>query len=121
MSIYELLKILHIVLALVSVLGFALRGFVRLVQRRDLAAPFLRIGPHVSDTLLLATGVALWLLSGFPLISWLGGKLILIAAYIYIGIAAFKTEDTQRAVALYSGGLVLYLAIVVVSVFKPVL
>ncbi|MFP4207033.1 MAG: SirB2 family protein [Wenzhouxiangella sp.] len=121
MSVYELLKNLHIVLALVSLFGFALRGFVRLVQQRQLAAPLLRIGPHVSDTLLLATGLALWLLSGFSLWSWLGAKLVLIAVYIYTGVLAFRAPEQGRAVSLYAGALVLYLAIVVVSVFKPVL
>ncbi|MFW5815455.1 MAG: SirB2 family protein [Wenzhouxiangella sp.] len=121
MSVYELLKYLHIALALISLLGFGLRGFVRLVQRRPLAAPLLRVGPHVSDTLLLATGVALWVLGGWPLWSWLGAKLVLIAAYVYTGVLAFRTPEPQRAVSLYTGGLVLFLAIVVVSVFKPVL
>ena len=121
MSIYELLKNLHIVLALISLLGFGLRGYVRLVQQRPLSAPMLKIGPHVSDTLLLATGVALWLLSGVALWSWLGAKLLLIAAYVYTGVLAFRTVEPQRAVSLYAGGLVLFLAVVVVSVFKPVL
>ncbi len=121
MSVYELLKYLHIALALVSLLGFGLRGFVRLVQRRPLAAPLLRIGPHISDTLLLATGVALWLLGGWPLWSWFGAKLVLIAAYVYTGVLAFRTPEPQRAVSLYAGALVLFLAVVVVSVFKPVL
>lgn len=121
MSIYGLLKNLHIVLAFVSLLGFALRGFIRLVQRRELAGPLLRIGPHVSDTLLLASGIALWLLSGVTLWSWLGAKLLLIAASVYAGVAAFRVTDQQRSVSLYAGGLVLFLAIVVVSAFKPVL
>ncbi len=121
MSIYELLKILHVVLAMASLLGFGLRGYVRLIMQRSLAAPMLRIGPHISDTLLLATGVALWVTGGAALFSWLGLKLLLIVAYVYCGIVAFRTIEQQRAVSLYAGALVLYLAVVVVSVFKPAL
>jgi len=121
MSIYELLKILHIVLAMASLLGFGLRGYMRLIMQRPLAAPMLRIGPHVSDTLLLATGIALWVTGGVALFSWLGLKLLLIAAYIYCAISAFRTIEQQRAVSLYAGALVLYLAVIVVSVFKPTL
>lgn len=121
MSVYELLTNLHILLALTSMLGFGLRGYVRLIMQQPLAKPLLRIGPHVSDALLLASGVILWVLSGLPLFSWFGAKLLLVAAYVYTGILAFRTIEPQRAVSLYTGALVLFLAVVVVSALKPVL
>lgn len=121
MSIYELLQNLHIFLALLSMLGFALRGYIRLIQQRPLVTPLLRIGPHITDTLLLASGLALWILSGLSLFSWFGAKLLLVAAYVYTGILAFRTVEPQRSVSLYTGALMLFLAVVVVSAFKPVL
>lgn len=121
MGVYQLLKNLHIVLAMVSLLGFGLRGYVRLIMQRPLVGPLLRIGPHVSDTLLLASGIALWVLSGVSLWSWLGAKLLLIAAYVFVGIRAFRSPQSQQAVSLYAGALVLFVAAVAVSVLKPVL
>ena len=59
MSTCEILKLLHVSLALVSGLGFALRGFIRLVLQRRLAHPLVRFGPHLVDTVLLASGVGL--------------------------------------------------------------
>ena len=121
MSTYELLKALHIILALASGIGFALRGFIRLVQQRPLAHPLVRFGPHLIDTLLLASGVALWILLGLSPIGagWFGVKLVLIVVYILVGIAAFRTPGQARAVLIYLTALGLFLAIAALAVYKP--
>lgn len=122
MSIYELLKTLHIVLALISGLGFGLRGFIRLVLNRPLAHPLVRFGPHVIDTLLLASGVGLWVvLELSPLtVGWFGVKLLLIVVYIVLGIAAFRILHQGRAVLLFLTALATFLAIVWLALFKPI-
>ncbi|AKS41365.1 SirB2 family protein [Wenzhouxiangella marina] len=119
MSIYVLLKYLHLGLALISGIGFALRGFVRLVLKRPLAHPMIRIGPHVIDTLLLGSGLALWVQMQFSIWSWLGVKLILVAAYIGLGIAAFRVEQRQRGVLFYLLALITFVAIAALAVHKP--
>lgn len=122
MSTYGLLKSLHIALALISGLGFALRGFIRLVLDRPLANPLVRFGPHVIDTLLLASGVALWMLLALsPLAQgWFGLKLLLIVGYILLGIGAFRSEDRSRGVLLFVTALLAFLAIAWLALYKPV-
>lgn len=122
MSIHELLTMLHIGLALISGLGFALRGFIRLVLRKPLAHPLVRFGPHLIDTLLLASGVALWMILGLsPLAAgWFGLKLLLVVIYILLGITAFRIGHQGRAVLTFLGALAVFLAIAWLALFKPI-
>ncbi|MBL37879.1 MAG: hypothetical protein CMP07_05665 [Xanthomonadales bacterium] len=122
MSIYELIKTLHIALALVSGLGFALRGFVRLVMNRPLAHPLVRFGPHLIDTLLLASGIALWMILGLsPLsVGWFGVKLLMIVVYIGLGITAFRIRHQGKAVLVFLAALAAFLSIAWLALFKPI-
>jgi len=124
MTTYKILTMLHIVLALVSGLGFAMRGFVRVVLNRPLANPLIRFGPHLIDLLLLFSGVGLWLLLGLSPFgqAWFGLKLVLIVGYILTGVAAFRAaraEDRGRGVLLYLLALGLFLAVVWLAIFRP--
>jgi len=121
MDSYQLLKHLHLALVIVSGLGFALRGFIRLLLRRRLAHPLVRFGPHLVDTLLLASGVGLWWTVGYSPIDngWLGLKLLLIVVYVVLGIAAFRLPDARRALALYVAALATFLAVAALAVCKP--
>jgi len=121
MSVYLLLQNLHIVIALASGIGFGLRGYVRLVMKRPLAHPMMRFGPHVLDTVLLASGVALWILTGMSLWSWFGLKLLLVVVYVALGIAAFRAAAPARGVVLYVAALLAFVAVAVVSVTRPAL
>lgn len=122
MSTYELIKTLHIALALVSGLGFALRGFVRLVMNRPLSNPLVRFGPHLIDTLLLASGVALWMILGLsPLgVGWFGVKLLMIVVYIGLGITAFRIRHQGKAVLVFLAALAAFLSIAWLALFKPI-
>lgn len=122
MSIYELLKTLHIFLALFSGLGFALRGFIRLVLNRPLAHPLVRFGPHLVDTLLLASGVGLWMILGIsPLtVGWFGLKLLLIVVYIALGITAFRIRHQGKAVLVFLAALATFVSIAWLAIFKPI-
>ncbi len=119
MSWYPLLKHLHILLALISGLGFALRGFMYLVLDRRLSQPVLRIAPHVIDTLLLASGITLWILVGWPFMSWLGLKIGLILVYIVLGVAAFRARARQGAVGFYILALGVFVSIAYIALNKP--
>ncbi len=84
----------HQLLALVSILGFILRGIGMAAGSPLLARRWMRIAPHVVDTALLATGLALlWRLLQHPEIpawSWLGPKLVALLAYIGFGMLALR-------------------------------
>lgn len=119
MNYYPLLKNIHIVLALTSGIGFALRGFIRIVLQRSLGHRVWKIAPHIIDTLLLASGVALWITVGWPILSWLGVKLLLVLTYILLGIAAFKADAQSRASGLYVLALITFLCIAGLALHKP--
>lgn len=119
MNYYPLLKNIHIVLALTSGIGFAWRGFIRIVLQRPLNHRVWQVAPHIVDTLLLASGVALWITAGWPILSWLGVKLVLVLAYILAGMAAFKADDHSRASALYVLALIVFLGIAAMALHKP--
>jgi uncharacterized membrane protein SirB2 len=120
MSSYLLLKHLHVTLVILSGAGFALRGFLRLALDRPARHPLTRVAPHVIDTLLLASGVGLWLITGYPITSWLGLKLALVLVYIGLGMAAFRMKTRASALAAFGTALALYLGIVAIALFKPI-
>lgn len=119
MSVFLLLKNIHILLALLSGIGFGLRGYVRLVLNRPLAHPMVRIGPHVVDTLLLISGLALWMQMGYSLMSWFGLKLALVVAYIGLGITAFRMQARGAAVLVYLLALAVFICIAAIALHKP--
>lgn len=117
---YPLVKHAHIFIALVSGIGFALRGYIRVILNRPLPHPVIRIGPHVIDTLLLISGVMLWMMVGWPFFSWLGLKIGLIVAYILVAIAAFRSGHSPRGVILYLASLGVFITIAAIALYKPV-
>jgi len=88
------LKSIHVIAAVVSILGFLLRGFwawrmPHLMERKPV-----KIVPHVVDTILLLAAVGLlfaygggWVMASAD---WLGAKVVLLIAYIGLGLVAFK-------------------------------
>jgi len=119
MSSYFLLAHLHLTLVVISGVGFALRGFFRLVLERPLLNPMVKVGPHLVDTLLLISGIALWIMVPYALWSWLGVKLAMVLLYITLGLIAFRTENRNAAVIAYLSALVTFLAIVATAMVKP--
>ncbi|MDJ0653743.1 MAG: SirB2 family protein [Xanthomonadales bacterium] len=89
---YLWLKTAHMVLATVSISGFLLRGAGRLGGRSWVRRRWVRIAPHVIDTLFLVSGVTLaWILGASPLnTDWLAAKIAGLVAYILLGILAFR-------------------------------
>lgn len=120
MDYYLPLKHAHILIALVSGVGFALRGYLRVVLERELPYPIIRIGTHIVDTLLLISGVALWIMVGWPFFSWLGLKIGLIVAYILVAMLSFRKGHSRTGILLYWLALGIFLCIALIAVYKPV-
>ncbi len=99
---YFALKSLHIVCAALTIAGFALRGFWAIHDSPELRRPVARIAPHVVDTLLLASGIALVfeLRSGAWLSAWLPAKIVGIVLYILLGLITLRFARTVRARAV---------------------
>lgn len=102
LPLYFTLKSLHVSLALVSGALFALRAFWSVTGSSRLKHPWVRVLPHLIDTLLLAAGLALMVLSAqWPhQTPWLAAKLTALLAYIGVGRLAMRRAASVRTRAL---------------------
>src|SRR5690606_537940 len=103
LSGYLLAKQLHVACVVLSITGFGVRGGLMLAGSPLLRTPFVRIAPHVIDTVLLASAAWLaWFLGQYPFVhAWLTAKVLGLLAYIVLGTIALKRGRTpgQRAAA----------------------
>lgn len=94
---YTGLKHLHMLCALISITGFTLRGIWMLVDSELLNKKFVKIAPHIVDTILLVTAFLLaWQLGQYPFTAtWLTAKFLGLLAYIALGMIALKKGKTK--------------------------
>ena len=97
---YLVIKHIHATAAVISIAGFVLRYLLMLVRSPLLGARLVRVLPHVVDTVLLASALAMaWMIGALP--AWLTVKIVALLAYIVVGSIALKRGRTLagRAVA----------------------
>jgi uncharacterized membrane protein SirB2 len=89
---YEALRAAHVSAVVISIGLFALRGAWMLADSPLLTTRVVRILPHVVDTVLLAAGVGLAVLSHqYPFVQpWLTAKIVGLVLYIVLGTIALK-------------------------------
>lgn len=88
----DLLKSVHVSCALLSATGFVTRSVWMLTESPWLHARIVRILPHIVDSLLLASAIALAMrIQQYPLVnSWLTAKVVALLLYIVLGSVALK-------------------------------
>lgn len=98
MNSYLALKHLHVTCALLSGSFFALRGIWMLRDSARLQQRWVRIAPHIIDTLLLGSALIMVFWSQqYPFVQpWLTAKVLALLAYIGIGTVALKRGRTKR-------------------------
>ena len=86
------MKHLHMTLAVLSISLFTLRFIWLLANSDKLQAKWVKITPHIVDTLLLGIGVVLAVQYSInPLEQlWLGEKILAVFAYIFTGYYTLK-------------------------------
>lgn len=111
---YGAVKHLHQVCVVLSLSGFVLRFILMCRRPSMLERPWLRIAPHVNDTVLLGAALGLMVLSGqFPFLeSWLTAKVFGLIAYIILGTIALKRAPDLRSRAAAGGAAVVVFAYV---------
>lgn len=89
---YATLKLIHQGAVAISITGFFARGAGALAGAGWARSRATRTLPHVVDTVLLATAIALaWMLRMNPLVTpWLAAKIVGLLAYIGLGMVALK-------------------------------
>jgi uncharacterized membrane protein SirB2 len=117
---YLLVKNLHLATIVLTLALFVLRGVWMVADSPRLQARWVRIVPHINDTLLLASGFGLAvMIQQYPLMhGWLTAKFLALILYIVLGTIALKRgkTKTQRIVAWIAALLVFgYMAAVAVA------
>jgi uncharacterized membrane protein SirB2 len=91
------MKHLHITVAVLSIALFTLRFAWTLMASQQLQKKWVKICPHIIDTLLLTLGVVMAVqmsINPFEQL-WLGEKLLAVIAYIFIGYYTLKVARTR--------------------------
>lgn len=121
---YLAVKHLHITCAALSGIFFLLRGSWMLLGSGMLHQRWVKIAPHVIDTVLLGSAITLAVWSSqYPVAqSWLSAKVIALIAYILLGTVALKRGRTKavRATA-FAGALLVFAYILKVALTRQVL
>ncbi len=118
---YAVLKLVHRTCALLSITGFSLRWGAGLAQQAWVHGRSARTLPHVVDTLLLLTALALATLAGFTPVNapWLTTKIVALLAYIGLGMIALSARRRRRLrLAAGIGALLVFGHIVAVAYAK---
>jgi len=104
MNAYLAVKYVHVTCVVLSGGGFVLRAIWRLRDSPLLQRRWVKVLPHVNDTLLLGAAIVLCLLGGqYPLVqAWLTAKVLGLIAYIILGAIALG-RGHGRGVRLASG------------------
>ena len=110
---YLAVKHTHMLFAVLSIILFYVRSFSRLKTGALAKNKVVFIGSQSIDTLLLVSAVALIVMAGFnPLEqSWLLEKIILVVAYIVLGVVAAKQSAQGAKVVLLAVTTLILLAI----------
>jgi uncharacterized membrane protein SirB2 len=95
---YLAIKYVHVAAVAASFALFFLRGAWMMLDSPRLGARWVRIVPHLNDTVLLAAGVWLaFLLREAPGTSpWLTAKLAALVVYIVLGMLALRPGRSKR-------------------------
>jgi uncharacterized membrane protein SirB2 len=115
---YGTVKAIHVSAAALSITLFVVRGVWMLASPERLRRRWVRIVPHVIDTVLLASALALaWQLgAGAIRGGWLVAKIVALTAYIGFGTIALKRGRTRSIrLAAFAASLATFAYIVSVA------
>jgi uncharacterized membrane protein SirB2 len=95
---YSTLKIIHVCVALLTIGGFLLRGYWMLADERKLQQRWVRILPHIVDTVFLLAGIGLVMTLRLQVMQndWLLMKIAALVVYVVLGTIALKRGATRR-------------------------
>ena len=115
--VYAAVKEPHLAAVALSWALFFLRGVWMIADSPRLKARWVRVVPHVNDTILLLAGIYLATLVGLQ--PWIVAKLVALVAYILIGMVAITRGRTKSMrIAAWVAAQCVFLYIVAVAVRK---
>lgn len=120
---YFAIKHLHVTCVVLSATGFLLRGLWMVTGSPLLQHRLTRVLPHIIDSVLLLSAIALAvLIRQYPLSAdWVTAKVLGLLAYIFLGTIALKRGRTMSMrVTAFVAALLVYAWIVSVAITKNV-
>lgn len=114
---------MHLSAVLLSFAGFILRAGWMLMDSPMLKRRWVRVLPHIIDTLLLLSALWLVYLMSLPLLQtdWLLAKIIALLVYIVLGTMALKRARTRLHRLIFAVlAILVFLYIVSVALSKSV-
>ncbi|BDH45613.1 siroheme synthase [Salmonella enterica subsp. enterica serovar Choleraesuis] len=129
MVAYIAFKHLHILTVIISVSLFILRYWWQYRNSPMSQRRWVRVIPHINDTLLLLSGVALVMITHFypftPQGAWLTEKLFGVIIYIVLGFVALGRKSPRnhqlRWIAFLLGLVVIYVIVKLATTKVPLL
>lgn len=123
--LYTTLKITHLTCVLLTYLLFLTRGVWLVRDPQALSKPWVRVVPHVVDTVLLGSAIGLVLITRqYPGEQvWLTVKIIALVLYIALGLLAFRVcrKRATRLAAWITAQLVFVYIVLVALTRTPLL
>ena len=97
MPLYEIIKAIHVLCAVLSITGFVVRGSWMMMDSSMLQSYWVKKLPHLNDSVLLLAAIALTFLTGqYPIQEdWLTTKVIALVVYILLGMVALHYGKTK--------------------------
>lgn len=94
----SLLKSIHVLTVLISISGFILRGIWMIKDSPRLQARWVKIAPHINDTVLLITGITLAInIQQYPFVhGWLTAKVLALLTYIGLGVITLRQGRSKQ-------------------------
>lgn len=118
---YATVKLIHVSCVVLSYMLFFVRGVWMLRDSPLLYRRWVRVVPHVIDTLLLGSAITLViLLCQYPFVAgWLTAKVLALFVYIGLGMVAFRFARTRRTqLAAWLAAQVVFIYIVAVALTR---
>lgn len=94
---YFAFKHIHMLCAVISIISFIIRGALAIKGSSILQKKWIRIAPHIIDTLLILSAIGLMVsIQQYPFVNgWLTAKLIGLIVYIFLGVVTLKIAKSQ--------------------------
>lgn len=94
---YALVKFVHVATVAFSLTGFFLRGVLTIRGSPLMGARWIRVVPHINDTILLIAALSLAAMSEqYPFVAgWVTAKVLGVIAYIILGSLALRAGSTR--------------------------
>ena len=118
---YNQVLTVHVSTVILSISGFIFRGILHFRGSDLVKRKWLKITPHIIDTVLIISAIILLIQNGLNLLTtpWLLAKLIALIFYIALELIAFRFAKTTRVRMLaWSGAILLFAYICTVAVTK---